>query len=63
MAELTIYHHSTVLPAFATIAELATSEANRMTTVPLAVGVKTPSMIAMFPEVVAEVAFDAAGVS
>ena len=58
-----LYHHSNVLPAFATIAEPATSEANRMLTVPLAVGLTMPSTIATLPVVVAEVAFEAAGVS
>jgi len=51
-----------MLPAFATIAEFATSEANRTTTVPLAVGVRIPSMMAILPVVVAEVAFEVAGV-
>jgi hypothetical protein len=50
-----------VLPAFATIAEPDTSEANRTITVPLAEGLMIPSMIAMFPVVAGEV--DAAGVS
>jgi len=56
------YHHSNVLPAFATIAELAISEANRTITVPLADGMMTPSMIAMFPAR-AEVALQPAGIS
>lgn len=56
------YHHSNVLPAFATIAEPATSEANRTITVPSADGMMTPSMIAMFPAVAAELALQPAGV-
>jgi hypothetical protein len=55
------YHHSNVLPAFATIAALATSDANGTITVPLADGMMTPSIIAMFPVVAREAALQAAG--
>jgi hypothetical protein len=57
-----IYHHSNVAPAFATMAELETSDANRTITVPFADGFITPSMMATLPEVI-DVALAAEGVS
>ena len=47
-------------PAFAVMALLAISEANRPITLPLAAGVKMPSMIARLPAV-RELALEAAG--
>ena len=50
-----------VLPAFAVIAELAISEANRMIKVPLTEGLIMPFMVQMLPVVKALVAFDVVG--
>lgn len=52
-----------VLPDFAIMALLSTSLANLTITVPLAVGVNSPSMMAVFPAVAALVPLDAAGKS
>lgn len=54
--------HCSNEPALAVMAELATSEAKRAMTVPVAEGLITPSINAMLPAV-REEAFDAAGMS
>lgn len=53
--------HSRTEPFFATMAEADTSEAKRMTTVPLADGETCPSITAILPAVAADVALAAAG--
>ena len=53
--------HSTVLPAFAVMAELAISDANRAMTVPSAEGMRKPSMIARLLAVATDEALLAAG--
>jgi hypothetical protein len=55
------YHHVSVLPALAVIAELATSDENLTTTVPLADGVSIPSISAILPAVVGDETFTEAG--
>jgi hypothetical protein len=50
-----------VLPAFAVIAELDTPDAYCTTTVPLADGVMTPSIVAVVPEVLGELALHVVG--
>ncbi len=57
------YHHVNVLPAFAVIAELATSEAKRTMTVPFAEGVMIPIIVQILLAVFAEAVLEAAGKS